>query len=212
MWILPSLNRPKRAYEVAERAPEVPILMRLHHGDSRLEEYLELEWPEEWSVIVGPKMNLCDTLNWAYERHPEESWYGFLADDTLPHPKGWNRILEEEASDSYIAYPDDGIHGKDLCPHHCISGELIRALGWWCLPGLHHNFLDAVWYVLGQNLDILRYVPEVMFEHKHPIVQKAETDSTYRYGQHFFKYDQGTFERWLVEGKEQDLEKLRVVI
>lgn len=205
MWILPSLGRPERAQKVAETAPDAPILLRLHWGDKRLDDYQSIKWPKAWKVAVHPKQSLTDSLNWALETYPAERNYGFLADDTIPSPDGWWETLEKAAENRYIAYPDDGVHGKELCTHHCIGGDLMRAVGWWALPGLVHSFLDTVWYTIGYNTDLLRYVPEVRFDHLHPINKKSEMDDTYVFGQSHFKSDADIFNYWAKTGSGADI-------
>lgn len=196
MWVLPSLGRPKMAQKVAEIAAEVPILLRLHWGDPHLDEYEAIKWPKAWKVAIYPQQNLADSLNWAFRKYPNEAQYGFLADDTLPSPENWAKMLEKEAGDWNVAYPDDGHHHEKLCPHHCIGGELMREVGWWALPGLRHSFLDTVWYVIGMKTDALRYVRKVLFDHLHPFFGRGEMDETYVYGHSFYQEDKARFHDW----------------
>ena len=197
MWILPSLGRPERAQEVAETAPDAPIILRLHWGDPRLEDYMKVKWPRLWSVVTSEKLSLCETLNWAFKEHPLARCYGFLADDTIPSPKEWWLELEHYAGNWNIAFPDDGVHGKHLCTHHCIGGDLMREVGWWALPGLKHSYVDTAWYLIGSNLGLLRYRKRVKFNHAHPINKKAEQDATYRVGQSFWEQDTKVFKDWM---------------
>ena len=199
MWLLPSLGRPERAQRVAEAARDTKITLRLHKGDPRLKDYLRIEWPSKWKVVVGPRLSLTETLNEAFRENPRERQYGFLADDTIPSPSDWSQRLQTVAGRDFVAYPDDGLHGEKLCTHFLIGGDLMRSVGFWCLPGLKHNFLDTVWYVMGSKLGVLRYVPEVKFEHLHPLAGKAEQDETYKIGQGWYEKDKKVFERWVTE-------------
>ena len=209
MWILPSLGRPERAQKVAEKSPDSPILLRLHWGDDRLGDYLSLKWPKAWTVKVDKGLSLTETLNWALETYPTEDSYGFLADDTLPEPEDWQETLEYYAGHWNIAYPDDGIHGKKLCTHHCIGGRLMRQVGWWGLPGLKHSFLDNAWYLIGANIGALRYIPQVKFKHLHELRDKSLHDETYAVGQSYLKNDKEVFEYWVENGAQETVNKLR---
>jgi len=40
--------------------------------------------------------------------------------------------------------------------------------------------LDNFWMTLGKDLNALRYIPEVVLEHLHPVAGKAEWDEGYR--------------------------------
>lgn len=195
MWVLPSLGRPERAQLVAEVAPHVKITLRLHRGDPELKRYLKIKWPKRWKVLVGPNLPLAPTLNWMFREFPRERQYGFLADDTIPSPSDWAHRLTTAAGRHFIAYPDDGIHGENLCTHHCIGGDLMREVGWWCLPSLKHSFFDTVWWIIGSESGNLRYCPEVKFEHRH-FMKGEDMDATYEKGQSFYKQDQKVFNRW----------------
>jgi len=191
--------------KVAEVAGDVPIVLRLHEGDA--EQYLAHSWPDKWEIRVDRKMNLCDSLNWALKEYPRAKQYGFLADDTIPSPRDWAQRLQSAAGREYIAYPDDGIHGKGLCTHHCIGGDLMRRVGFWCLKGLRHNFLDQVWMTIGTETDRLRYVPSVKFDHLHPWVKKGPMDEVYALSASWFEKDQAIFDRWTQDGMQETCQR-----
>lgn len=196
MWILPSLGRPHRLKALAE-ATQSPITVRLHQGDPKLDEYLETEWPETWTIRVGPKKTLVQSLNEAFHQSPSEDSYGFIADDCIPRPDHWHETLEEAAKSNLIAYPDDTIHSEKLCTHFCIGGDLVRQMGWLALPTLNHYFIDNVWLTIGRKLDKLRYTPSVTFQHDHPIRNPNLNDSTYTSASRFTQKDSQTFQIWL---------------
>jgi len=200
MWVLPSFDRPVGLQDVAQIAGKVPILIRLHEGDPQLEEYLAVTWPTPWNVVVGPQLRLAPTLNWAFEAYPDEPFYALMADDVHPLTAGWNEKLEEAAGSSFLAYPDDGFHHQNLCPHHCIGGDLMRAVGWWALPDLIHSFLDTAWFEIGRITNRLKYLPDVLLEHRHPIFGKGEMDDTYAFGKDAFSEDRMTFKIWAMGG------------
>ena len=204
MWVLPSYNRPNKLLEVAEIAGDVPMTIRLHDDDPQLALYQAVSWPEAWDILIGPTMRLAPTLNWIFENYPDEAYYGLMADDVRPSPKGWDIVLSESAQEGLIAYPDDGAHGEHLCPHHCISGDLIRAAGWWSLPGLYHSFLDTVWFAIGRELNLLRYHPEILLDHLHPIWKKSSMDGTYERGAVKYADDEFIFKQWQMGGGMTD--------
>jgi hypothetical protein len=43
-----------------------------------------------------------------------------------------------------------------------------------------HLYLDNFWMRLGNDLNALRYMPEIIIEHLHPIAGKAEWDQGYK--------------------------------
>lgn len=199
MWLLPSYSRPEKVHALTlhNTTRSAPITLRLHDTDPKLQEYLEIKFPEAWTVVVGPTLKLGPTWNWAVKEYPDETFYGFLGDDCIPSPLDWYTQLESAAGTRYIAYPNDTIHGENLCTHPCVGGDFIRSLGWWANPGLEHSFIDTSLYVLGLRTGLLRYVPEVIMEHRHPLKDETLMDETYKRGQESFVMDEYHFKKWI---------------
>lgn len=191
----------------------VPILVRLHDNDPNLQDYLKLPYPNNWTVTHAEHCKCAGTWEWAFERFPDEKFYGFIGDDCLPEGEKWWEKLELAAGAFNIAYPDDGIHGARLCTHPCIGGDLVRAVGFWALPGLDHNFIDTFWKILGENCALLRYVPEVKFNHQHPIrFGKHLMDDVYKLGSEKYNDDMMILHRYIDGGFMENLvRKIRCV-
>ncbi len=208
MWIVPSYRRPKslaRLIEVCKRtAPEVKMVVRLHEGDPFEKEYAALNYPENWEVVTGPQQRASGALQHIFRLFPNEKSYGFIADDIITNTKNWDKLLERKAGEWCLAYPDDGVHGKALCTHFCIGGKLVRNVGWLGPSWIDHNYIDNTWYAVAYGLEILRYCPEVEFEHLHPGHGKAEKDFTYDLGMKNYDKDEAAFKEW----GEADYEKL----
>ncbi len=200
MWLLPSLGRPKEAWEVAKLAPDVEIVLRLHRQDPALQDYLKYDWPKGWRIVVGKIAKLRDCFNSAFAKYPDEAFYGFIADDIRPMSEGWAEKLVTAAGQNMVAYPDDGYRGEDLCTHPCIGGDLVRAVGWWCLPTVEHSYFDTVWMLLAMGTDRLRYVPEAKLEHRHPMASKGVDDDTYEVGQESYLRDREAYHVWTRKG------------
>ena len=180
----------------AETAPDLDLVVRLHDGDPFMEEYDALPWPCHWRIVKGPHQKCPGALQHMFRMFPHEKYYGFVADDVVPGPKGWNLALQVKAGTWNIAYPDDGQHGERLCTHFCIGGKLVRNVGFLGAPFLDHNFMDNVWYAIGHGLGLLQYCPEVKFTHLHPLFGTAETDDVYKLGNEKYQQDKKAFENW----------------
>jgi hypothetical protein len=61
-----------------------------------------------------------------------------------------------------------------------MTSDIVRALGYMAPPALTHLFVDDFWRDLGRAADCLRYLPEVVVEHLHPIAGKAEWDEGHK--------------------------------
>jgi hypothetical protein len=197
MWLCPSFRRVSNLLrlQAAWRETEAGqhLVVRLHETDPDLDAYLSHDWPEEWTVLVGPEVKAAGACQWAFELYPDEEFYGFIGDDVVPRTPKWDKILSEIAGSSRISYPNDGVWNGQLCTHPCIGGDLLRKVGFWAWPKLEHNFMDTVWMLIGLMSDRLTYCPDVYFEHMHPIVHKAEVDDVYRRGQESYEKDELEF-------------------
>jgi hypothetical protein len=210
MWILPTYGRPNKLYELAEHCENDRLTVYINRDDPAFVDYQAHHYPSCWHIVYGRVHGLCNVLNWAVEQFPKARNYGLMADDVLPGPKDWQEQLETAAGLDYLAYPDDGVHGERLCTHHCIGGDLMRAVGWWAAPGLKHSFLDTVWYQLAGYTGRLRYLPYIKFDHRHPFVHKAEMDDTYRIGQASYEDDRQVFQAFQYDGAPEAVDRIEM--
>lgn len=198
MWVLPSLGRPDSVSRLVSHMPDAPITLVVYEGDPLLERYLDLQPPTAWSIIQIPNFRdsvprLGQALNYLFVTNPLEEFYGFIADDCLPEPADWYTQLSDAAGQWGISYGDDGIHGEALCTHPCVGGQLVREVGFWCMPGVAHSYFDTFWMNVGKKTGLMKYLPEVKMNHRHPYNGKAEMDETYRRGQEMFEADKNAY-------------------
>jgi hypothetical protein len=124
---------------------------------------------------------------------------GMVNDDHRFRTPGWDNRVTEALRTPGIAYGDDLFQGEALvCGGVFISAPIVRALGWYCLPTLEHQFVDNVWGDLGRALGVLRYLPEVVIEHLHPFAGKGDWDAQYEVGnaQSVIDHDRIAYEAW----------------
>lgn len=209
MWLLPSRGRPERALRLAETRPgDKPVTLWLSQDDPQLANYLREKWP--WEVHVGPAgLRLAQILRLFYRENPHLPYYGFLGDDVVPNRPDWGSPLVEAAGEWYFAYPDDGHWGEKLSPHFCVGGELVREVGWLVVPHVLHSYMDTAWWLVAKMLGVARYTPEVLFEHVHPLVNKAEVDDTYLRGQETIEWDKEVYLRWRARDLPQLVTRVR---
>lgn len=183
MWICPTFSRPKRLKELArswERCqPQSRLFVRLWREDPAYLEYKTMNWPKLWKFYDSDAKGCGEALNEFYQLHPEEAFYGFIADDIVLRTKGGLEHLQALASPFFIAYPNDTIQRHRLCTHFCIGGDLVREMGWFAYPAFHHGQIDMVWHHLGLLTGLLRYAPQVIFQHKHMLTRLVDYDETY---------------------------------
>lgn len=124
---------------------------------------------------------------------------GNLGDDHRPRTPGWDCAIADALERPGIAYGDDLIHGERLPSAPFISGELVRRLGWYFMPALEHMYVDDATRELGLAAGRLRYLADVVIEHMHPAVGKAEWDASYRKSNapEAMSRDRAAYEAWL---------------
>jgi hypothetical protein len=157
---------------------------------------MELQWPESWTLWdEREQTRLLPALNEAFAKHPNEAFYGFISDDVVPLTPGWHTRLIEAAGDWYVAYPNDCLQRHALPTHPVLGGKLVRSVGFWAVRGLMHNFgLDNFWLNIGLHAGVLRYCPDVIFEHEHVIVGKAVEDAGYKFASEVLAREQKWWE------------------
>lgn len=203
MWILPTRSRPHNFRRAVGSYPDAPVLVVFTENDPDLDELESIDLPERWGKLLAPPdSTVPQILNLVFQEHPGEQYYGFIGDDVIP-PKDipWWDILAQTAGNYCFAYPVDSIHGVKGAPHFCIGGDLVRAVGWLAAPWFYHNFIDTTWFYLAKELGLRRIVPDIVFEHLHPLDKRHITldDKIYRLGRGHYDSDMQRFKLWMTE-------------
>jgi hypothetical protein len=157
----------------------MPLFVRVWENDPKREEYENQAWPEGWTFYTSPVEWTAPALQEFFEMDKERDYYGFIGDDVVLESPEAIEELVKEAGSWYIAYPNDKIQRHRLATHFCLGGELVREVGYLAPPGLKHHYMDQIWHTIGLNTGLLRYRPDVIFNHKHMIRGQAASDATY---------------------------------
>ena len=177
--------------------------------DETVDEYRNIRLPRNWSIHYEPKWgSLQASMQYVFNKYPDAKSYGWLADDTYPLTEGWDKKVEAAAGDWALAYcndlwigPNQRDNGIDLTAGLCWGGELVRTVGWWALPGVQQAGIDTAWTLLLKPLQLLRYLPEVVVEHKNYRTLKREkdwVDSWERAGVDYVNADISVRDKWAV--------------
>jgi len=182
-WVCPTLSRPHRLQELAkswERCqPQTHLYVRLWAGDPLRKEYQALSWPKMFKFYDSDAKGCGEALNDFFERHPDEEFYGFIADDIVLRTRGGCELLQSLAAPFFVAYPNDCLQRWKMATHFCIGGDLVREVGWFAHPEMEHGEIDVVWYNIATHCGLLRYEPRVIFQHKHYLSGQASWDEVY---------------------------------
>lgn len=158
--------------------------------------WLTLEVESAWHPLV-PKLNRATRRVLERETaHP--IGVGFFGDDHVPRTAGWAQQMRAVAASGCIAYGDDGIQGGRLPTHWVMDSRIALALGRMVPAAVDHLYCDDSIRELGQATNRLRYLPDVLIEHMHPVADKTPWDEGYRRVNAHAQYqlDHAAYERW----------------
>jgi hypothetical protein len=170
-----------------------------------------------WSWVIGPRRNLTEWTNAMAELHlGAYDFFVSMGDDHVPHTVGWDERLMSvigARGGTGFAYGNDWAMGERLPTSVCVSADIVRALGWFCLPSLAHYCVDNVWLDLGEAADCLTYRPDVVIEHLHYTTGRAQFDQTYADAGGFTTAhpDYQAYLDWREHGFPGDVEKIRAL-
>jgi hypothetical protein len=105
-----------------------------------------------------------------------------LDDDHLPRTHGWDLAMLAALREmgTGIVYGNDLLQGANLPTAPALTAGIVKTLGFMGPPVLHHLMVDNYWKDLGAAAGCLRYLPDVVIEHMHPVAGKAAWDEGYR--------------------------------
>jgi hypothetical protein len=150
-----------------------------------------------WEPLV-PKLNRA-----AVACSPYASAIGFAGDDHLPRTTGWAArymsVLAELGTG--IVHGNDGMRGAELPTEWAMTSDIVQELGGMVPAPVEHLFCDDAVRHLGIEAGCLRYLPDVLIEHMHPMFDKAPGDEQYARVNAPSQYNRDglAFARWKAE-------------
>lgn len=201
-WIIKSFNRPQQCGRLIEQLKATGMTtpgVLIVNGCEMADAYRQIALPDNWETVwIEQNIGTCAPLNQYFDSHPFEPWYGVIDDDEWVTTPEWDKKLIEAAGSWNVAHGDDGWQSEArLHGFVTIGGELMRAVGYYCIPGLWHWYGEAMWEMLAKEIPFRRFTPEVRTEHRHWINNRAPVDPTYISGQSRRREDLVVFQNWL---------------
>jgi hypothetical protein len=108
-------------------------------------------------------------------------YFIFVGDDHRPRTQQWDEIWRTNLDElgTGLVYGDDLLQSENLPTAIGMTSNIVKELNGMVPDGFAHLYLDNFWLRLGQNLNAIRYLPETIIEHLHPIAGKAGWDKGY---------------------------------
>jgi hypothetical protein len=181
-FVVPTRGRPTAAGELLIAFDELcggdtRLLFVVDSDDPQLPGY-EAVVPD--NLLVGAHTNMVHALNAGAMSVVETSWaVGFMGDDHRPRTKNWDRRYLKALRElgTGMVYGDDLLQRENLPTQIAMTSDIIQALGWMAPPALVHLAVDNWWLTLGRFVGCIRYLPDVVVEHMHPVAGKAKWDA-----------------------------------
>jgi len=221
--ICPTRRRPARCAEMLEsfhktKSKGTEIVVVTAYDDNYVDEYKRVLKGVNHFVTQQP-LHLTEVLNiFSYQLNKDVPYFGEVNDDHFYITKHWDKILIDEIEKKGhgwgVACGTDTVDKNWYTHRHpsaaVISGNIVRALGYFVYPKIQHVGTDMYLRDIGDGISRLFHVPEVVIEHRHYLNNKAEKDENYNwvyaeqdnYGKDMYRY-------WRDNVKPSDIEKIK---
>ena len=229
--IVPSKGRPKSlerlaaAWDDTDAFESAGLIVAVDADDPELPGYhaaldrLAAVNPDRTINLMGcgPWQPMVAKLNQAAALFAGQGHFalGFAGDDHLPRTVGWAAAYLEalRGMGTGIVYGDDGLQGARLPTQWAMTSDIVRALGRMVPADVDHLYCDNAVKDLGEAADCIRYLPDVLVEHMHPIARKAKVDDGYRLvnAPSQYRKDRAAYQRWRDEQLDSDAATIRAL-
>jgi hypothetical protein len=205
LTIVPTYQRVslcKKMLESFKTTSTTDIIFGLSSNDKYLFEYIELFKTFKVGYYISNSNYISAIYNEIFSLNSNHDYYHMSSDDVIYKTIGWDIKLQS----SGVAYGDDKLQGINLCTFPVINGNIVRKIGWIMLPALKRLYGDAIWEIIGTQINKYYYFPNVVIEHHHFINGMREND-TPSYNEDFI-YDRKQFIYWILNDELKILNKI----
>jgi hypothetical protein len=214
LTICPSRGRPDRLKIMLEsfygsKKADNTMIVYVAEDDPKLEEYKKFK-----EVVIGPRLTIGKVFNKLSSDLPDYDYYGEINDDHLYKTIGWDEAFIDELefnSGWGIISGWDMLHPKKFrMPSGIVmSGNIIKTLGYMVTPHIEHTYIDNYFMTIGRFVGYY-YRPDILIEHRHVLVKKAEMDDNYKWVLSPETMDVGKkgYDKYIAEDFKNDIDKL----
>jgi len=187
--VVPSRGRPENAERLAQAfkdtGAEADLYIVIDNDDPKWNEYAKSENYKKLPADnktggCAKSLNTGAVLLLDITKYPLYDYFVFMGDDHLPRTPGWDKaFIQALGHNTGIVYGDDLLQGANLPTAYGMSRDLVNELRGMTFPGCIHLFFDNFVKQLGLDLEYLKYLPDVIIEHMHPLGGKVAMDEGY---------------------------------
>lgn len=193
------------------------LLVAADDDDPTVDGYRDVCGDRGIKLTVGPRLRMVPTLNAvAVERAPHHFALGFMGDDHRPRTLGWDAhyLAALRTLRTGFVYGNDLLAGERLPTQWAQTSDIVQALGAMVPAPVKHLWADNQVFDLGHAVDRIRYLPDVIVEHCHPLNGKATEDDGYREvnATEASEADRVVYAHWYEYQFAMDAEKVRALL
>lgn len=178
-------------------------------------DYTENSFDEDILWLKVPAgLTLMEKINHhALDVADKHEYIQFLAHDIVLKTPWESRFIDFlEGVPAGMAYGNDLIQSGRLATHPCIKSSMIKAVGFYGCPVVEHNFFDNYWMAIAQALGFVKYFPDIIMEHNHPIVGKAPSDELSKKISNLLSTDQDKYVTYMQNNFTEDVNKIKEAV
>jgi len=218
MIIVPTRGRPRAVAEIAHAVQatttgDTAVTIVIDDDDPDFDAYVAAAADAGFHLRHGPHTNMIEALNcgagWAADQADNLM---FMGDDHRPRTLGFDTAYLAALADLRWGwvYGNDLIQGPNLPTQFAVTSDVVRVLGHMSPPEFKHLYMDNWVLALGTHTGRIRYLPDVIVEHLHPVSGKVEWDDGYRRvnAPDMYSHDQHMFDRHDFTADVDQLRKL----
>lgn len=228
LTICPSRGRPEILKRMllsffATKSEGTHIVVYVSNDDPKLDEYNNLFNADndisghlyyDCHYRKGNRLTLIEVLNYFSCMHFKGlPYYQEINDDHVYITDKWDEKLISSIKGIGMSWGKDGMNNKEtfnLPTGVVMSGDMIKALGFFFPSIFKHTFCDNALLDIGRATNTIFYNPDVTIEHRHYIHGKANIDDNYKYVMSSEAMQEGKrfYEEWLNKYKDNDIERV----
>lgn len=223
--VVPTRGRPRNARVLAEAFAQTctagsRLVFAVDSDDPALDLYVEVAGAGRADLLVcGPWQPMVPKLNRVAVQVINDGGapfaIGFMGDDHLPRTAGWDAAILAalRGLGTGVVYGDDLLQRERLASAWAMTADIVAALGRMVPAPVEHMYCDNAVMDLARGADCLRYLPDVVIEHLHPMAGKADWDPGYWRVNSIGQYaaDEQAYQTWRTGQMWVDVEKTRAL-
>jgi hypothetical protein len=184
------------------------------HDDDECDIYdpILANYPEINNMCIPRDLNLMQKINvHALDIANKYKYMGFVGDDIVFRTKWEKEFIEALSSNKFVlAYANDLVYLKgELATHPFITSNMVKAVGFFGLPVITHQYFDNYWMDLTNRIGSIKFLDSIIMEHFHPVVNKEVKDVGWQKAEDLFLSNTLEYRKYLYGGSiDKDVEKV----